>query len=767
MNIRGRASWFGSLIVPAYIRSATATKRALLWLTLGLSIPAAGLSAETAAKVDFVNDVQPLLRENCLDCHGPSKQKAGLRFDRRSSVMKAFSRRVVPGSSANSMVYHRLLGDEYGPQMPPKGGLHAEEVAIVKRWIEQGAEWPDSLANEAELPPIDPRAVALVDALRKGDMWSVLRTAQADPKILNSRGPEGSSPFMYSVLYAETATVTKLLKLGADPNQHNDAGATALMWAARDLGMTRLLVNHGADVNARSEDHRTALMIASRRPGAVRIVKLLLDKGANPNPNSKPVGESSPLIEALTGGDEEIVKLLIDRGADAQATADMGLTMAVTTKCERGLELLAGRMTNKEPFTAALQNIAVFGDIKAVRLMLDHGADVNASDPFGRTPLMHAAISDVFPLDVVKLLVERGAEVNATNKHTKAGDAGLTVLDIAKQNGNAPIIDFLVKSGAKPSPDSSVALHAKKDNTIRSAVQDSLPLLQRADLNFAKNAGCASCHNNSLEAMTVGLARKRGLKVDERIATAQVRFNVDELQTERDRLHQGYFISVGDYFSDFILGYQLLGLSAQNYQPDLNTDAAAMLIQSRQKPNGEWPYPHADMRPPICLDYIAQTALSMRALQLYAPRTHQAAFEKSIRLAAAWLAKAHSASAEDQSWRVTGLAWAGTDRAATRKAMQELLASQHPDGGWSDLPSMPSTPYATGRSLVALHTGGLPVSDPAYQRGIKLLLATQDEDGSWYTKTRALAFQPYFDAGFPHGYDQWMSAAVPVGPRWR
>jgi squalene cyclase len=73
---------------------------------------------------------------------------------------------------------------------------------------------------------------------------------------------------------------------------------------------------------------------------------------------------------------------------------------------------------------------------------------------------------------------------------------------------------------------------------------------------------------------------------------------------------------------------------------------------------------------------------------------------------------------------------------------------------------MESTPYATGRSLVSLQIGGLPVTDPAYQRGIRFLLATQQEDGSWHTKTRALAFQPHFDAGFPHGYDQWISAAA-------
>jgi hypothetical protein len=441
----------------------------------------------------------------------------------------------------------------------------------------------------------------------------------------------------------------------------------------------------------------------------------------------------------------------------------MGLTMAVTTKCEKGLELLAARITNKKAYTLALQNIAVFGDLNAVRLMLDHGADVNAFDPFGKTPLMYAAISDVLPVDVVKLLIECGADVNARDRHTKAGDAGLTVLDIAKLNGNTPIVDVLEKAGAKASPETPVTLRARHDNTIRNAVQDSLPLLQRADFNFSKNAGCISCHNNSMAAMTVGLARKHGIRIDEQTASAQVRFNVEELAAMRNKLHQGYLFEVGDMFSDFVLGYQLLGLHAENYKPDLNTDAAAMLIQSRQKPNGEWPYPHADMRPPLCLDYITQTALAMRALQVYAPKTSKAACEKSVRLAASWLANAKSSNNDDRSWRLTGLAWAGTNPAATQKAIQEVLAAQRPDGGWSDLASMPSTPYATGRSLVALQTGGLPVSDSAYQRGIKFLLATQEEDGSWHTRTRAMAFQPYFDAGFPHGYDQWMSAA---GTSW-
>jgi N-acyl-D-amino-acid deacylase len=76
---------------------------------------------------------------------------------------------------------------------------------------------------------------------------------------------------------------------------------------------------------------------------------------------------------------------------------------------------------------------------------------------------------------------------------------------------------------------------------------------------------------------------------------------------------------------------------------------------------------------------------------------------------------------------------------------------------------MDSTAYATGKSLVALNLAGMPVSDPAYKRGVKWLLANQQQDGSWYVQTRSLAFQPAFDAGFPHGHNQWISAA---GTNW-
>ncbi|MEO7145855.1 MAG: ankyrin repeat domain-containing protein [Bryobacteraceae bacterium] len=719
------------------------------------------LSAQTPAKVDFAKDVLPILRQNCVPCHGPAQQSSGLRLDRKSIVLSR--RGVVPGSSENSLLFHRITGNAYGMQMPPTGPLRREQIDLIKTWIDQGADWPDSLANELELPPLNPKAVAMAGALQAGDLQGFMKSAAEDPKLLNARGPEGSTPFMYAVLYTGASTLGRLLKQGADVNKRNDANATALLWAAADLEKTRLLVAHGAGVNARSSDMRTPLMIAARRPGNAAAVKFLLERGANPNPNAHPVAESSPLIEAATAGDAASVELLLSHGAEVKAAGEPALEVSYAVRCSKCADLLIAKGLSKENYTLALANIAVFGDVNAVRQMLDHGADVNAVDPLGRTALIYAAASDLLPLDVVKLLVERGADINAKDGHKLSGDYGLTVLDVARLHGETPVVEWLVKSGAKGATPTSPVLKARRGNTIQSAIQASLPLIQRADANFVPKAACVSCHNNSFAAIAVGAARKSGFEVDEKTSAQQVKANIVGLVKLRDYLHQGFLVPVQDFFGQFVVSYVLIGLDAEHYKPDLNTDAAAMYLKSHQSPDGQWAYPAADTRPPICSDYIGQTALSMRALQLYAPKLDKAAYDRAIQLAASWMAKAQSTNNDDRSYRLLGLAWAGTDRDATQYAMRELLAKQRPDGGWSDLESMESSAFATGKSLYGLQIAGLPASDAAYRRAIEFLLNTQQEDGSWYVRTRAMAFQPYFDAGFPHGFNQWISAA---GTSW-
>src|SRR5215472_361815 len=209
----------------------------LAWASLCSSALVGILSAQTPTRVDFTKDVMPILRQNCVPCHGSAQQSSGMRLDRRSVVISR--RGVVPGSSDNSFLYHRISGNEYGLQMPPTGPLRSEQIQIIKTWIDQGADWPDSLANEVDLPPLNPKAVALVDVLHTGDLRVFMKSVEQDPKLLNARGPEGSTPFMYAVLYTGVPTLEQLLKQGADVNKRNDANATALMWVATDLEKTR------------------------------------------------------------------------------------------------------------------------------------------------------------------------------------------------------------------------------------------------------------------------------------------------------------------------------------------------------------------------------------------------------------------------------------------------------------------------------------------------------------------------------------------------
>ncbi len=713
--------------------------------------------AQAHAKVDFSRDVLPIFRQNCVACHGPTQQNSGMRLDRKSSVISR--RGVVPGSAENSFLFHRISGSAYGAQMPPTGPLRAEQISTIKTWIDQGADWPDALANEADAPPPNPRAVAMVEALRTGDMSAFNKLLAGDPMLLNARGPEGSTPFMYAVLYTSAPLLEQLLKKAADPNKTNDAGATALIWGAGDFEKTRILVNHGANVNARSADLRTPLMMAARRPGNSATVKFLLEHGANPNPNNRPDVEGAPLIDAATAGDPASMELLLAKGADTKRSGQDLLEVSLTVHCAKCLELIVAKNLDKQAYSAALANIASFGDANAVRLMLDHGADVNAFDPLGRTPLMYAAASDLLPLDEVKLLVERGADVNAKSKHKDGGDSGLTVLDIAKLHGDTPIVSFLENAGAKGTAPRKAMLHPRRANTIQAAVQSSLPLIQKADANFVPKAACVSCHNNSFAAMAVGAARAAGFKVDEKMSKEQVQANIVGLEKIRDYLHQSIVQPVEDTFGPFVMGYILIGLDAEHYRADLNTDAAAIYLRSHQMTDGEWPYGAADNRPPICSDYIGQTVIAMRGLQLYAPKSLKAEYDKAVLLAAGWIAKAKSSTNEDRIWKLQGLAWANSDKAAMQAARQDLLAKQRPDGGWSDLDSMQSSAYTTGRALVALNAAGMNAADPVYQRGIQFLLKTQNEDGSWHVPSRAMTFQPYFDAGFPHGFDQWISAA--------
>ena len=111
------------------------------------------LSAATsfaAGKPDFAKDIGPILAKNCLECHGPEKQKGKLRLDSKEAAFKGGDSGiagVVPGKSADSRIYKVItLPKGHDDVMPPKGEpLSKATTDLVKAWIDSGADWPTGL----------------------------------------------------------------------------------------------------------------------------------------------------------------------------------------------------------------------------------------------------------------------------------------------------------------------------------------------------------------------------------------------------------------------------------------------------------------------------------------------------------------------------------------------------------------------------------------------------------------------------------------------
>ncbi len=125
------------------------------------SLHADGPAVKSESKLDFNRDIRPILSDACFACHGPDakQRKANLRLDEREAAVKQGS--LIPGKSAESEVYLRLISPEKGKQMPPpKSGkkLTAEQIAILKRWIDEGASyaahWAYVVPKRPHLPQV-------------------------------------------------------------------------------------------------------------------------------------------------------------------------------------------------------------------------------------------------------------------------------------------------------------------------------------------------------------------------------------------------------------------------------------------------------------------------------------------------------------------------------------------------------------------------------------------------------------------------------------
>ena len=699
------------------------------------------LAAQVPARVDFARDIQPILKDHCVECHGPSQQMRGLRLDRRRDAMPnrvgANGARVVPGNSAESRLYRRVSGTQPGTQMPPTGALRPEQINVIKAWIDQGADWPDALSGDREAAPPDPAIVKLVNALRNGNRQEFNRALRENPKSVNAKGQSGWTPIMYAALYGDGEAVRLLLDKGANPNAQNDDGGTALMYAIEDAEKTRLLLDHGANPNLCSGEGRTALLIAVGRAGSYSVVKLLLENGADARVRV-PNGPGA-LTLALGARDADLLQLLLDHGVEKKPLP-LGASLAGCSAC---FDLLL-KFAEPADLSGALQGAVRLGDLPLIKMLLDRGAQS------GPNLLQSVALSPAtIPAGTIRNLISRGANVNGKTS------AGLTMLDFAKRQGNVTLVEALTEAGVRDEIPAPLQLQPKPAGSVRAAIEKSIPALQRADVAFLQKAGCVSCHNNSLSAMTMAAARAQGVRVNEQIARDQLRRIAAFMQENGERALENEGIPGGiDTVS-----YTLLGMTAEKYPSDPITDVWARYVKNNQSPDGRWKC--GSQRPPLESSDFEVTAASIRSVRTYGPRSQRAEYDKAVERAVHWLEKSQPGSTEDHAFKILGLMWGGGSQEALRKTAKELLALQRSDGGWGQVTTLATDAYATGQALVSLRESrAIAVSGPAYQRGIQYLLNSQLEDGSWYVRTRAPAIQPYFDSDFPHGPDQFISAAA-------
>jgi len=111
-------------------------------------------------KIDFQKQIKPLFQAKCHSCHGRETQEGGFRLDLKSRALEGGDSglAITPGDSHKSELFHRVSGTGDGDKMPPEGEgtpFSSDELALVKRWIDQGANWTEAANLKDQLPGSD------------------------------------------------------------------------------------------------------------------------------------------------------------------------------------------------------------------------------------------------------------------------------------------------------------------------------------------------------------------------------------------------------------------------------------------------------------------------------------------------------------------------------------------------------------------------------------------------------------------------------------
>jgi ankyrin repeat protein len=611
-----------------------------------------------------------------------------------------------------------------------------------------------SLVAAVSAQTIDADRDALFGAIRRGAAADVERLVGkgASP---NARDAHGTPALMAAALFADANMVELLLKRGADPNFTDESGATALMWSVPDRAKIQALLDRGAAVDARSETGRTALLVAASYPGTVDLLRLLVARGADVRAHDR--AGTTALALAVRSADVDVVRFLVERGLNPDALTPGARRAALARNYRPTIDYLISKGLG--PIQDELFTTATWEPPELLARAIDSGAAVNSSNgaQYGRTPLLTAVTSEAAGAATLKLLLDRGADPNI------ATTEGETPLDWAIYKGDRAKIELLEQRGAMrgtgPRREAVAPPATGGIADPRLSMRRSVARLLEVAPGFPERTSCISCHHNALPAIAAATARRKGIEIDEARARANLDHIIEFFTASMPRMMLGDPAVGGEALT---AGYVQVALARENRPLDTMTATITHWLIARQMPDGTW-LGNGLNRPPSEYSPISHTAMAAAGLTSYDIPGLKGQIEQSLRRAQQWLVGAEPKSAEERGMRLMALVWTKASRARVEAAIRDVRARQETDGGWSQFGRTAPDAYATGLSLFALCVAGVPPNDAAYQRGVKFLLGTQYQDGTWLVKTHSFPVQRYFESGFPFGRHQWISTA---GTSW-
>ena len=589
----------------------------------------------------------------------------------------------------------------------------------------------------------------LLVAVRSGDHARVERLLDSGRDV-NTADSDGTTALMYSVIECDLKMMRLLIDKGANVNAKNALDSTALMYAATDLPKTQLLLDAGADVTVKGKRGATPMGVAVTAFGSTPILRLLASNGAVPEPRL--------MALAAGNGDLEAIQFLLGFGVPAGDAGGTTISAAIAARCDACARFLVEKGAPANGLRAngagVLNDTAKRAQPELSQFLFEHGASLESRDREGFTLLMQAVLSMEAPPArdrMVQWLLSKGVDPNARN------DRGDTAYRLAARMGIASTMEILAKAGAKTTAE-EWPRPSRGAPSAEAAVKKALPLLETGGEPVFRSRSCVSCHSNSLPAMTVALARKKGFTVNDAQAKKELGFAVATDTPYLEPMRLGSTIGGASN----TLGYTLMGMAAAGYPADALTDAHMHYLSIHQSPDGAWR--NNSYRPPEEYSPFTTTFVVLRAIRLYPLPGRREEFERRIAGAKRWLLAAKAYSTEERSMQLNALADAGATSAERAPFVTALKAIQNPDGSWSQLPGIRGEAYATGEALYALHASGdTPTADAAYEKGVQWLLRNQLDDGSWFVPTLAVPVQPHTFESFPHGWHQFASEA---GSSW-